>query len=110
MMNEVEHDYTMSDARYAMRRHFGSDRDKVVSAGLVVYFVGGNRGEQGVPAKMVVRRARVRRRGARRILEEGKAPELVLEMASVVTNSKERGRTRKAYARMGVREYFRYEA
>ena len=31
-------------------------------------------------------------------------------MASGVTNSKERGRTRRASARMGVREYFRYEA
>lgn len=52
----------------------------------------------------------IRRRNGYLIWEVGKPPDVVLEVASETTASNDVGRKRELYARMGVSEYWRFDA
>ena len=86
------------------------DRDDVyVSANLFVYYEEGNPSAVVAPDVFVVLGAPSRDRRSYKLWEEPKAPDFVLEITSRSTQGADGGSKRRVYARLGVREYWRYD-
>ena len=86
------------------------DRDDVyVSANLFVYYEEGNPSAVVAPDVFVVLGASSHDRRSYKLWEEPKAPDFVLEITSRSTQGADGGSKRRVYARLGVREYWRYD-
>ena len=109
MADNIEQERTMSYAGGTLRAHFRHRKDILVAVDLLVYYVEGDKDTSVAPDVMVVRGVHSGLRGSYRVFEEGKAPDFVLEVLSKSTHLNDEGDKRKAYARMGVHEYFRYD-
>ena len=87
--------------------------DTFVDTNTIVYYDPTNRNRRLQPDIYVafdVDAEAIRRRNGYLIWEAGKPPDLVLEVASETTASNDVGRKRDLYARMGVLEYWRFDA
>lgn len=98
----------------ALRSHYRGHDDVLVSgaAGYLCY------DRRTLTARVVpdclvafgVAAAAIRERNAYLIWEVGKAPDFVAEVASASTASNDLGRKRNLYARLGIPEYWRFDA
>ncbi len=93
----------------ALSRHFGDRPDVYVSGDLLIYYEEGDPRVSIAPDVFVVFGVEKRRRPNYRLWEEGRAPAFVLEVASPSTWRDDVGWKRSVYARLGVREYWRYD-
>ena len=93
----------------ALSRHFGDRPDVYVSGDLLIYYEEGDPRVSIAPDVFVVLGVEKRRRPNYRLWEEGRAPAFVLEVASPSTWRDDLGWKRSVYARLGVREYWRYD-
>ena len=93
----------------ALSRHFGDRPDVYVSGDLLIYYEEGDPRVSIAPDVFVVFGVEKRRRPNYRLWEEGRAPAFVLEVASPSTWRDDLGWKRSVYARLGVREYWRYD-
>ena len=93
----------------ALSRHFRDRRDVYVSGDLLIYYREGNPRVSIAPDVFVVFGVEDRQRPNYKLWEEGPAPAFVLEVASPSTWRDDLGRKRSVYARLGVREYWRYD-
>ena len=92
----------------ALMRHFRDRRDVYVSGDLLIYYEEGNPRVSIAPDVFVVFGVEKRARLNYKLWEEGRAPSFVLEVASPSTWRDDVRRKRSVYARLGVREYWRY--
>ena len=97
---------TMHYAGMALAIHFRGRG--FVATDLLIYFRKGDKEAMVAPDVMVVLGADGSHRRSYRLWEEGRAPDFVLEVLSSSTQKVDEGDERKTYARLGVREYFRY--
>ena len=93
----------------ALARHFKGRPDVYVSGDLLIYYEEGNPRVSIAPDVFVVFGVEDRRRPNYKLWEEGQAPAFVLEVASPSTWRDDLGWKRPVYARLGVREYWRYD-
>ena len=93
----------------ALSRHFGDRPDVYVSGDLLIYYEEGDPRVSIAPDVFVVFGVEKRRRPNYRLWEEGRAPAFVIEVASPSTWRDDIGWKRSVYARLGVREYWRYD-
>ena len=103
------HRKEMIAAIEALADYFRDAPDVYVSGNLLLYYEEGNKDASVAPDVFVVKGVP---RGDRRIYklwEEGKAPDVVIEMTSRRTRLQDLGTKRALYAWMGVREYFLYD-
>ena len=103
-----------ANAVIAVRNQLGAyfkDRSDVYLAGnLAVYYEQGNRRAVVAPDVLVAFGVSKRDRKSYRVWEEGgRSPDFVLEVASPSTESRDRTEKVEDYARMGVREYWRFD-
>ena len=98
---------TMNYAGEALAIHFRGRA--FVATDLLIYYRKGDQGATVAPNVMVVLGVDDSHRGSYRFWEEGgRVPDFVLEMSSSTTHENDEGRKRRIYARLGMREYFRY--
>ena len=87
--------------------------DTFADTNTIVYYDPTNRNRRLQPDVYVafdVDADAIRRRNGYLIWEVGKPPDVVLEVASEITASNDTGGKRDLYARMGVAEYWRFDA
>ena len=108
----AESDFQLKPLVYAYTALAGRyrDRDDVyVSADLFVYYEQGNPHAVVAPDVFVVLGAPGHDRRTYKLWEEPKAPDFVLEITSHTTRAEDEGTKRRVYARLGVREYWRFD-
>ncbi len=92
----------------ALRYHFRDRPDIYVSGNLFLYYQEGDPSASVAPDVFVVVGVAPHQRKTYRLWEEGVAPCLVVEVTSDSTRLVDE-RKKKLYARLGVREYFRFD-
>ena len=93
----------------ALARHFRDRPDVYVSGDLLIYYEEGNPRVSIAPDVFVVFGVEKRQRPNYKLWEERRVPAFVLEVASPSAWRDDLGRKRSVYARLGVREYCRYD-
>jgi Uma2 family endonuclease len=88
---------------------FAARPDVYVSGNLLVYYEEGNPKKCPAPDVLVAFGVEKRDRGTYKVWEEGKAPDLVMELASKSTWRKDMFRKVILYNRLGVKEYFLFD-
>jgi Uma2 family endonuclease len=93
----------------ALDVHFADNPQIYVSGNIVMYYHEGYPNKYYAPDVFVVRNVPKHDRRTYKIWEEGKAPDLVIEILSKGTWKKDVGEKKQVYAQLGVREYFLYD-
>jgi len=94
----------------ALDSYFRENVNVYVSGNLFIYYEQGNPRAVVAPDVFVVFGVEKKKRLSYKIWEEeGKVPDLVLEITSKSTASEDRGTKRGLYAYLGVKEYFQYD-
>ena len=99
----------MMDLIHCLREWFRDDPQVHVGGNLLLYYEEGNPQASVAPDVFVVRGVEPGRRRVYKLWEEGKGPDLVIEITSKSTRLEDLGTKRTLYADMGVREYFLYD-
>ena len=102
-LKPLVHAYDALSGRYRERD------DVYVSADLFVYYEEGNPRAVVAPDVFVVLGAPDHDRRTYKLWEEPKAPDFVLEVTSHSTRREDEGSKRRVYAKLGVREYWRFD-
>ena len=96
--------------RHILKAHFAEKPDVYVSGNILMYY------EKGVPQKSVSPDILVsfgigkKQRRTYKVWEEGKPPDFVMEFSSKGTYQNDLDEKMSVYARMGISEYFLYDA
>lgn len=95
---------------HALKQHFRARRDVYVSGNIFLYY----RDEQGhrknvSPDILVVFGIEKKERRIYKLEDEGKAPDVVIELISAETKAKDLGEKRYIYATLGVKEYYIFD-
>lgn len=110
-MAETEiHAELMIDLRFALKRHFRDDPNVYVGVNMLMYWVKGDRSKSKAPDVFVVFGVpKEPRRRTWKIWEEGKAPDMVIELSSRKTWREDMYEKWHLYSRLGVREYYLFD-
>jgi Uma2 family endonuclease len=103
------HRMLLLDLVEAADRRFEDDPDIYVSGNLLIYFVEGHPEKCVAPDVFVVRGVAKRLRPIYKVWEEGKGPDVVVELTSPSTHREDLEEKRTIYERLGVREYFIFD-
>jgi Uma2 family endonuclease len=110
-MAETEiHAELMINLRFALKRRFRDDPNVYVGVNMLMYWIKGDSSKSKAPDVFVV--FGVPKEPARRtwkIWEEGKAPDMVIEISSRKTWQEDMYEKWQLYSRLGVREYFLFD-
>jgi Uma2 family endonuclease len=93
----------------AARYYFRDARDVYVSGNLLVYFVEGDPKKCVAPDFFVVRGVAGGQRRIYKVWEEGKPPDVVIELTSRKTHSEDLRKKKGIYENLGVDEYFIFD-
>ncbi len=99
----------MVDLIHCLRERFRDDPNVYVAGNLLLYYEEGNPQASVAPDVFVVFGVADHPRRIYKLWEEGKGPDLVIEITSKSTKLEDLGAKRALYADMGVREYFLYD-
>ncbi len=88
---------------------FADDPNTYVSGNILLYYVEGDARKHISPDVLVVRDLPRRKRDTYLLWEEGKAPDLVIEVTSKSTRSEDLGNKKGLYAFLGVKEYVLFD-
>jgi len=110
-MAETErHRDLMIGLLHALKEHFRKKRRVYVTGNIFVYYRDENGELQPVsPDIFVVRGVAKKERRIYKIEDEGKAPEMVIELISRATTVEDHVTKRHIYAQLGVKEYFIFD-
>jgi len=99
----------MIDPRHALKTFFERAPDVYVGSNLLVYYVEGNPRKCFAPDVFVLRGVGNHQRRTYKLWEEGRAPEVVIEISSRQTWSDDLQRKWQLYQQLGVQEYFIFD-
>jgi Uma2 family endonuclease len=108
----AETDYQRGPLIYAVNAldfHFANDPQVYVSGDLLIYYEQGNNEVSVAPDVFVVFGVPKRQRPTYKMWEEGKGPDVVIEITSRSTRRRDEYEKPSIYYRMGVQEYFQYD-
>lgn len=104
-MGETDlHRNLMIDLIHALEVHFQFNQEVYVSGNILLFYEKGNRRRHVSPDVLVTLGVTKKMRQNYKVWEEGKAPDLVVEVTSASTRSEDMGEKKGLYALMGVRE------
>jgi len=110
MAETDRHRDLMVDLLHALHEHFRDNPQVYVSGNIFVYYLDENGDRQSVsPDILVVFGVEKKERRIYKIDEEGKAPEVVIELTSSSTKVEDLVMKHYIYANIGVREYFLFD-
>ena len=92
-----------------LMEHFRDNPEVYVSGNLLLYYEEGNPQSCVAPDVFVVLGIPAGQRRIYKVWEEGKAPDVVIELTSASTRRKDLGEKRFLYEDLGVREYFLFD-
>jgi Uma2 family endonuclease len=95
--------------REALKDYFRDDQEVYVAGNLLLYYEEGNPAASIAPDVFVVKGIPKHERRIYKLWEEGKAPDVVIEITSRGTRLEDLGTKRALYAMLGVKEYFLYD-
>lgn len=95
--------------RTALDFHFRNDPRIYVSGNLMLYYEEGNPSASVSPDVFVVKGISKKERRVYKLWEEGKAPDVAIELTSRSTRLEDVGNKRALYAELGISEYFIYD-
>ena len=102
------------DAIYRMRQmlkaYFAENPDVYVSGNIMMYYVKGSPQQSVSPDILVSFGIGKKQRRTYKVWEEGKPPDFVLEFSSKSTYQNDLDDKMKLYAKIGITEYFLYDA
>lgn len=99
----------VADLIHALRERFRDDAQVYVTGNLLVHCEEGNPQTCVVPDVLVARGVQDHPRGVYNVWEEGKGPDLVIEVTSKSTKLEDLGYKKALYAQLGVHEYFLFD-
>jgi Uma2 family endonuclease len=100
----------MLDLILSLEDHFSNDPQVYISGNLPFYYVEGDKRKQVCPDVFVVRGVEKRRRESYLVWEEGRGPEVVIELTSQTTRKEDTGAKFRLYAsELRVPEYFLFD-
>lgn len=99
----------MVDLIHCLREWFQDDPQVYVAGNLLLYYEEGDPQASVAPDVLVARGVEDHPRRTYRLWEEGKGPDLVIEITSRGTKIEDLGNKKALYADMGVGEYFIYD-
>ena len=94
---------------YALQMFFQGDPKVYVSGNLLIYYVQGDPRRSVSPDVFVVRGVPKKPRRTYRIWQEGRAPDVAIELTSKSTLLEDLHKKANLYAKLGVKEYFLYD-
>lgn len=103
------HRLLMTDLIFTLEEWFRDDPQVYVSGNLLMYYVEGDPRKSVPPDVFVVRGVPKGKRRIYKVWEEGKAPDVVIEITSSSTRLEDVGPKKGLYAMLGVREYFLFD-
>lgn len=110
MAETDRHRQLMLELLHAVEEHFRSDPDVYVSGNIFLHYLDEMKTRRSVsPDIMVVRGVEKKDRRIYKLEEEGKAPEVVIELTSSNTKLEDLGNKRALYEMLCVREYFLFD-
>jgi len=95
--------------REALKDYFRDKPDVYVAGNLLLYYEEGNPAASVAPDVFVVKGIPKQERRIYKLWEEGKAPDVIIEITSQSTRLEDVGTKRALYALLGVPEYFLYD-
>ncbi len=109
-MGETDlHRDQMMDLISTLEVHFEEVHDTYVSGNILLYYVEGNPRKHISPDVLVVHGIPKVKRETYRVWDEGKAPDLVIEVTSKSTRAEDLGDKKGLYAFLGVQEYVLFD-
>ncbi|MGH7595736.1 MAG: Uma2 family endonuclease [bacterium] len=100
----------MVDLLDALKEHFRDDLQIYVSGNIFIYYLDEDNVRQSIsPDIFVVKGVEKKTRRIYLLEEEGKAPDMVIELTSAGTKLEDLNTKRLVYASLGVREYFLFD-
>lgn len=109
MAENEEQLYAMIDAITTLREWYASREDVHVGGDLLIYYRMNDNETRVAPDVFVVFGSDKARRPSWIVWREGKAPDIVMELASGSTWRRDMREKRDIYAEMGVTEYWRFD-
>lgn len=104
------HRQQMIDLLDALEEHYRDDHQVYVTGNIFLYYLDEDKVRQAVaPDVFVVRGVEKKTRRIYLLEEEGKAPNVVIELTSVSTKLEDLNTKRLVYASLGVGEYFLFD-
>ncbi len=103
------HREQMTDLIFALKQHFRDDPQVYVAGNLFIYYEEHNSKASVAPDVFVVRGVPRGDRRVYKVWEEGRVPEVVIELTSESTRWEDLGTKRALYEWLGVREYFLFD-
>lgn len=99
----------MMNLRFALKNFFRDAPDVYVGSNLLLYYVEGNPHKSVAPDVFVVRGVGNHQRRIYKLWEEGRPPEVVIEISSRQTWGDDLQRKWQLYQQLGVAEYFIFD-
>lgn len=93
----------------ALQNHFADEPDVYVSGNLLLYYIEGDPTKCVAPDVFVVRGVAKHERRIYKLWEEGRAPNVVIEVSSRKTTKEDLSWKKQLYAWFGVAEYFIFD-
>lgn len=109
MAETDKHRQLMVDLIEALKNHFAAEPDVYVSGNMLLYYIEGEPEQSIAPDVFVVRGIKKHERRIYKLWEEGRAPNVVIEVSSRKTKKKDKGLKKQLYAWLGVKEYFIFD-
>jgi len=103
------HRECMIDLIKTLNDFYRHDPTAYISGNIFVYYQEGDARKQVAPDVLVVKGVEKKLRRYYQIWEEGKAPDVVIEVTSDSTRWEDMDFKRKLYQRLGVKEYYLYD-
>ncbi|MCI0485693.1 MAG: Uma2 family endonuclease [Blastocatellia bacterium] len=103
------HAQLIIDLRFALKSHFRDEPDVYVSSNLLLYYVEGDPKKRVAPDVFLVRGVEKKPRRIYKLWEEGRAPDMVVEVSSRETWRDDLHRKWQLYQRIAVKEYFIFD-
>src|SRR5438552_2196049 len=93
----------------SLQNHFASAPDVYVSGNLLLYYIEDDPTKSVAPDVFIVRGVGGHERRIYKLWEEGRAPNVVIELSSRKTKKEDLGWKKQLYAWFGVAEYFIFD-
>jgi Uma2 family endonuclease len=94
---------------FVLRTYFANQQDVYVGANMMMYYVEGDPKQSVAPDVFVVMGVPKHVRRTFKVWQEGKAPDVVIELSSRGTKYEDTGTKRGLYEALGVQEYFIFD-
>lgn len=109
MAETDRHIQLMGELRFALKDFFREDEAVCVATDLLLYYVEGDPRRRVAPDVFVVRGVGRRSRRIYKLWEEGRPPDVVIELSSRQTWREDLQEKWRLYEQLGVREYFIFD-